>query len=35
MATTHDGAHNPIQDGILITAVLLLFAGIISLWFFV
>jgi hypothetical protein len=35
MATTHDGANHPIQDAILITAVLLLFAGIISLWFFV
>jgi hypothetical protein len=35
MATTHDGANNPIGDAILITSVLLLFAGIISLWFFV
>jgi hypothetical protein len=35
MATTHDGVNNPIQDAVLMTAVLLLFAGIISLWFFV
>jgi hypothetical protein len=35
MAITHDGVNNPIQDAILIIAVLLLFVGIISLWFFV
>jgi hypothetical protein len=35
MATIHDGTNHPIQDAILITAVLLLFTGIISLWFFV
>ena len=35
MATTHDGANNATQDAILIIAMFLLLAGIISLWFFV
>jgi hypothetical protein len=35
MATTHDGAKSATQDAILITTMLLLLGGIISLWFFV